>query len=92
MERKLEHLNIDKLKAKYQVETNKDPEDDAQTFQNWALLNTLIASHNLLIDMLNRQRVSAPLNKGFNLNKSYLFQYNAIKFAKSFHRFILAYE
>lgn len=53
MERKLEHLSIDKLKAKYKVETKKNAEDDMHSFHNWAVLNTVVAAHNLMIDMLN---------------------------------------
>lgn len=53
MERKLEHLNIDKLKAKYQLETKKNPDEDVPSFQSWALMDTVIAAHNLLIDILN---------------------------------------
>lgn len=55
MDRKLEHTNIEKLKALYRLETKLDPDQDPQGFYNWAMLNTLINTHNLLIDVLNIQ-------------------------------------
>jgi len=55
MDRKLEHLNLVKLKSFYMLETQKNPEENLTEFHNWALLKTAIASHNLLVDILNGQ-------------------------------------
>lgn len=63
MDRKLEHLNLGKLKSFYTLETQKDPEENTGEFRDWALLKTMIASHNLLIDILNGQNGNADFQE-----------------------------
>lgn len=63
MDRKLEHLNLAKLKSFYTLETQKDPDENSIEFHNWALLKTTIASHNLLIDILNAQNGNAEFQE-----------------------------
>lgn len=55
MDRKLEHTNLEKLKTKYNLETKLDADKNPDAFYNWAVLNTLISTHNMLIDVLNVQ-------------------------------------
>ncbi|MFT3705754.1 MAG: hypothetical protein QM802_25520 [Agriterribacter sp.] len=63
MDRKLEHLSLAKLKGFYTLETQKNPDENSREFHDWATLKTLIASHNLLIDMLNNQSGDAEIHE-----------------------------